>query len=66
VILLAIFRVRGRGSGLELGDDAGYVLTLRDGQGVRMEWYIGHERTLRATGIDPQRASTPQDTAGAE
>jgi ketosteroid isomerase-like protein len=66
VILLSVFRVRGRGSGMEIADDAGYVLTLRDGLGVRMEWYIGHERTLRATGIDPQRASTPQDTAGAE
>jgi hypothetical protein len=51
---------------MEIADDAGYVLTLRDGLGVRMEWYIGHERTLRATGIDPQRANTPQDTAGAE
>jgi ketosteroid isomerase-like protein len=57
VILLAMFHVRGRGSGMELGDEAGYVFTLRDGQGVRMEWYIGHERTLRATGIDPQAAA---------
>jgi hypothetical protein len=56
VILLAIFRIRGRCSGLEMGDEAGYVCTVRDGQAVRMEWYIGHERTLRATGLDPGQA----------
>jgi uncharacterized protein len=52
VVVLATFQVRGRGSGVPMERQQGYVWTLRDGRAVRFEWYFGHERALAAAGLE--------------
>jgi ketosteroid isomerase-like protein len=52
VVVLARFRVRGRGSGVSMERQQGYVWTLREGRAVRFEWYFGHEQALAAAGLE--------------
>jgi len=51
--VLAVLRevARGRGSGIEVGDLWGYVITVRDGQLARVEAYRDHEEALAAAGL---------------
>ena len=52
VLVLGVFRTKGRESGMDLATAQGYLWTLRDGQAVRMEWFPDQKRALGAVGLD--------------
>ncbi len=52
VLVLGLFRSRGRESGMDLATPQGYLWTLRDGQAVRMEWFTDQAQALAAVGLD--------------
>ena len=51
VVVLAVLRGRGKGSGIEIELRAGYVWTMRGRQAVRLEAYGDHETALEAAGL---------------
>jgi ketosteroid isomerase-like protein len=51
VVVLAQFTASGRGSGVPLSGEHGYVWTVRDGQAVRFQWFRSHAQALEAAGI---------------
>ena len=51
VVVLARYTASGRGSGVPLEGEHGYVWTLRDGQAVRFRWFNSHAEALEAAGI---------------
>jgi ketosteroid isomerase-like protein len=51
VVVLARYTASGRGSGVPLEGEHGYVWTLRDGQAVRFRWFSSHAEALAAAGL---------------
>ena len=52
VVVLAHYTASGRGSGIPLSGEHGYVWTVRDGQAVRFRWFNSHREALDAAGVD--------------
>ena len=51
VCVLASIRGRGSGSGVELAQPIGYVMTLRDGVIIRSCFFADHAEALQAAGL---------------
>jgi ketosteroid isomerase-like protein len=51
VIVLGQMHVRGRGSGIELDQETGWVIEVRDGKVTRFRAFFTHEEALAAGGI---------------
>ena len=51
VVVLARYTASGRGSGVPLEGEHGYVWTVRDGQAVRFCWFQSHREALDAAGL---------------
>ena len=51
VVVLAHYTASGRGSGVPLAGEHGYVWTVRDGQAVRFCWFNSHREALEAAGL---------------
>jgi ketosteroid isomerase-like protein len=51
VVVLARYTASGRGSGVPLEGEHGYIWTVRDGQAVRFRWFQSHREALAAAGI---------------
>jgi ketosteroid isomerase-like protein len=51
VVVLARYTASGRGSGVPLEGEHGYVWTLRDDQAVRFRWFSSHAEALGAAGL---------------
>ena len=51
VVVLAHYAASGTGSGVQLEGEHGYVWTVRDGQGVRFQWFQSHREALEAAGL---------------
>jgi ketosteroid isomerase-like protein len=52
VLVLARYTASGRGSGVPLEGEHGYVWTVRDGQAVRFQWFQSHREALEAAGVE--------------
>jgi ketosteroid isomerase-like protein len=52
VVVLARYEARGRGSGVEVEGEHGYVWTVRDGKAVRFKWFQHHAEALEAAGLE--------------
>jgi ketosteroid isomerase-like protein len=55
VLVLAQYRASGRGSGVPLEGEHGYVWTVRDGQAVRFQWFQSHREAYEAAGVTPPK-----------
>ena len=51
VLIAATHHARGRGSGVELRSDGGWVYTVRDGKVARVEIYRDRASALEAAGL---------------
>ena len=51
VVVCAHYTARGRGSGVQLGGEHGYVWTIRDGVAARFRWFQSHGEALEAAGL---------------
>jgi ketosteroid isomerase-like protein len=51
VVVLARYTASGRGSGVPVEGEHGYVWTVRDGQAVRFRWFQAHREALEAAGL---------------
>jgi ketosteroid isomerase-like protein len=51
VVVIARVSGRGRTSGIEIEWRQGYIWTVRDGRGVRFEWFNRPEQALAAAGL---------------
>src|SRR5215208_3692168 len=51
VVVLARYTASGRGSGVPLEGEHGYIWTVRDGQAVRFQWFQSHREALDAAGL---------------
>lgn len=51
VVVLARYTASGRGSGVPLEGEHGYVWTVRDGQAIRFRWFSSHAEALEAAGL---------------
>jgi ketosteroid isomerase-like protein len=51
VVVLARYTASGRGSGVPLEGEHGYVWTVRDGQAVRFRWFSSHAEALEVAGL---------------
>jgi ketosteroid isomerase-like protein len=51
VLVLARYTASGRGSGVPLEGEHGYLWTVHDGVAVRFEWYSSHREALDAAGL---------------
>ncbi len=51
VVVLARFEARGRGSGVEVEGEHGYVWTVKNGKAVRFKWFQHHAEALEAAGL---------------
>jgi ketosteroid isomerase-like protein len=51
VVVFARYTASGRGSGVPLEGEHGYVWTVRDGQAVRFHWFQSHREALEAAGL---------------
>jgi ketosteroid isomerase-like protein len=51
VVVLAEYKGTGRGSGVPVSGEHGYVWTVRDGVAVRFRWFQSHGEALRAVGL---------------
>jgi ketosteroid isomerase-like protein len=54
------FRIRARGSGIEMEDTAFHVWTIRDGKAARMDFYDNRSEALEAAGLEPGVESASQ------
>jgi hypothetical protein len=52
VLVLARYTASGRGSGVPVEGEHGYVWTVRDGMAVRFQWFQSHQEALEAAGVD--------------
>ena len=52
IVLLCIWVVRGRASGLERRQQQGHVWTLRDGKAVRFAWFNDQAEALKEAGFE--------------
>ena len=48
VVVLATYRGRGKGSGVEIHQEGAHVFELRDGKVVRLEIFASRERALQS------------------
>jgi uncharacterized protein len=55
------FRVRARGSGIEINDRAFHVWTIRDGKAARLEFYADRSEALQAAGLTAAGGSAASD-----
>jgi ketosteroid isomerase-like protein len=53
VVVLARYTASGRGSGVQLEGEHGYVWTIRDGLAVRFRWFQSHREAFEAAGLEP-------------
>lgn len=53
VAVLARYTGSGRGSGVRVEGEHGYVWTVRDGLAVRFQWFQSHREALEAAGLEP-------------
>jgi ketosteroid isomerase-like protein len=53
VVVLARYTASGRGSGVQLEGEHGYVWTIRDGLAVRFRWFQSHREAFEAAGLGP-------------
>ncbi len=51
VLVLGHMHVRGRGSGVELDQETGWIVDVRDGKMRRFQAFLSHEEALSACGI---------------
>ena len=51
VLLVVVFRLRGKRSGVPVDQQMGIVVTVRDGKVVRTETYPSREEALQSVGI---------------
>jgi len=51
VVVLLHVVVKGKASGIPSGMEAGHVLTVRDGEVVRVQAFLSREQTLAAAGL---------------
>ena len=51
VVVLGHMHLRGRGSGVELDQQTGWVIDLGDGKMTRFQSFLSHEEALAASGI---------------
>jgi ketosteroid isomerase-like protein len=54
VLVLGRYTASGRGSGVQLEGEQGYVWTVRDGQAVRFQWFQSHREACEAAGVAPK------------
>jgi ketosteroid isomerase-like protein len=54
VLVLARYTASGRGSGVPLEGEHGYVWTVRGGQAVRFQWFQSHREAYEAAGVSPK------------
>ena len=52
VLVLARYAASGRGSGVPLEGEHGYLWTVRDGLAVRFRWFNSHREALEAAGLE--------------
>ncbi len=50
VVVLAHYTGTGRGSGVPVAGEHGYLWTVRDGVAVRFQWFQSHREALDAAG----------------
>ena len=51
VVVLAHYTGSGRGSGVPVAGEHGYVWTVRDGVAVRFRWFQSHREALDVAGL---------------
>jgi ketosteroid isomerase-like protein len=51
VVVLGHMHLRGRGSGVELDQETGWLVEVRDGKMTRFQAFLSHEEALSAGGI---------------
>jgi ketosteroid isomerase-like protein len=51
VVVLVHYAALGRGSGIRLSGEQGYVWTVKDGLAVRFRWFSSHREALEAVEI---------------
>ena len=51
VVVLARYIGTGRGSGVQVAGEHGYVWTVREGLAVRFQWFQSHAEALEAAGL---------------
>jgi ketosteroid isomerase-like protein len=51
VVVLGHMHLRGRGSGIELDQQTGWLVDIRDGKMTRFQSFLSHEEALAAGGI---------------
>jgi spermidine synthase len=51
VVVLGSVRARGRGSGIELVQDVGWIYEFEDGRMIRLQTFYDHAQALAASGI---------------
>ena len=51
VVVLAQYSGSGRGSGIPIAGEQGYVWQMRDGVAVRFQWFQSHREALKAAGV---------------
>ena len=51
IVALGRIRARGRGSGVELDQDVGWVFQIRDGKMLRLQTFLDREEALAAAGM---------------
>ena len=55
VVVLAHYTGTGRGSGVPVAGEHGYVWTVRGGVAVRFRWFQSHQEALGAAGVSDSR-----------
>jgi ketosteroid isomerase-like protein len=55
-LMLAKPKMRGAGSGIEVGTEVGHLAQLRDGKIARLDVYLGWDTALQAVGLSEQDA----------
>jgi ketosteroid isomerase-like protein len=53
VLVLGYMHLRGRGSGLELDQETGWIVDVRDGLMCRLQAFLSHAEALAAFSEDP-------------
>ncbi len=51
VVVLGHMHLRGRGSGVELDQQTGWLIEVRNGKMTRFQSFLSHEEALAASGI---------------
>ena len=53
VVVLAYYEGTGRGSGVPVAGEHGYIWTIRDNLAVRFRWFQSHREALEAADVTP-------------